>query len=264
MTQAALNSALYQGEVWHKRLEGQAHEFRYQVAMVYLDLAEIEQVFALSPWWSAGRARAGAWPPVRFCREDYFRNAHLPLDKALRDWVAGQTGRQPKGPIRMLCNVRNWGYVINPIVCYYLFDEHGQRLEYVIAEVTNTPWRERIQYLLKADQSGTLQSVNFDKKLYVSPFFDQDMGYRFSSNSPGQALHLAVDNYRGEQRIFQARLALTREPMTAKAQRAMVLKHPWMTGKVAAAIYWQALKLWLKRVPVVPHEKTVKTVARSG
>ena len=55
------------------------------------------------------------------------------------------------------------------------------------------------------------------------------------------------------QPFFDATLALERRPWTAQNLTGVLLRHPWMTAKVIGAIHWQALRLFLKRVPVFTH-----------
>ena len=52
--------------------------------------------------------------------------------------------------------------------------------------------------------------------------------------------------------MFDATLALERQPWTAGAIRSALLRFPWMTAKVIAAIHWEALRLRLKGLPVQP------------
>ena len=102
----ALNSAIYSGTVWHRRLTPRVHEFSYQVSMVYLDLAEIEAVFGQSRLWGQGSGASRLWPIVQFRRGDFFRDSEQPLDQAIRSGVEAKTGTRPQGPIRMLANLR--------------------------------------------------------------------------------------------------------------------------------------------------------------
>ena len=133
-----MHSALYEGWVRHRRHRPVAHEFRFPLCMVYLDLDELPELFRDSWLWSAERP-ALAW----FRRADHLGPPDAPLAQCVRDRVAAITGRRPAGPVRLLTHLRYAGFAMNPVSFYYCFDAGGERLEAVLAEVTNTPWRER-------------------------------------------------------------------------------------------------------------------------
>jgi DUF1365 family protein len=117
-----MNSRIYKGWVEHRRSAPTVHRFRYRMFMLYLDLAELPQVFDGTPFWSA-RRRA----PARFKRSDYLGPADLPLDEAVRNLVETRTGRRPEGPIRLLTHLRYFGYCMNPVSFYYCFAKDGEK-----------------------------------------------------------------------------------------------------------------------------------------
>ena len=243
-------SCLYTGVVMHRRRSPVAHEFRFPLFMAYLDLAELPGVFDGHWLWSARRA-APAW----FRRADHFGDPGLPLDEAVRRHVHTATGNRPEGPIRLLTHLRYFGYVFNPISVYYCLTPGGERLEALVAEVTNTPWGERHVYVVEPEPAGEGDKLqaDFSKALHVSPFMIMDMEYRLSATAPGEELDVRMLAIRDGAAIFEAGLSLSRRPMTARALNGALVRYPFMTAHVTAAIYWQALRLRLKGVPFVPH-----------
>jgi uncharacterized protein len=252
-----MHSRIYKGWVRHRRLAPSPHQFSYRIFMLYLDLAELPQAFDRVPLWSA-RRRA----PARFKREDYLGPTDVPLDQAVRDLVEARLSRRPRGPIRLLTHARYFGYCFNPVSFYYCFDEAGEHLDAIVAEITNTPWGERHAYVLDAAaDAGRLKRFAFDKHFHVSPFLPMDMQYDWRFNAPTRHLFVHMQNFRDGQPVFDATLALNEEAWRPAALVRLLAGFPLMTAKVIAAIHWQALRLWLKKTPVYDHPlKSAKAV----
>lgn len=252
-----MHSAIYHGWLRHRRFAPHAHAFRYRLFMMYLDLAELDEVFRRRWLWSARHMAL-----ARFDRRDHFGDPEIPLDEAVRDLVTQQTGRRPTGPIRLLTHLRYFGYCFNPVSFYYCFGNDGSTVETVVAEITNTPWGERHCYVLTAESSrretasGEYRQYRFDKAFHVSPFMPMNIAYQWGFNTPGEALnvHMALQK---EKKIFDATMHLERRPITGLQLAGALIRHPSMTLKVMAAIHWEALKLWIKRVPIHTHPEKI-------
>lgn len=243
-----MESAIYSGWVQHRRFAPREHRFRYRVFMMYLDLAELEEVLARSPFWSTAR-----WAPARFCRADFFGDPAVPLDDAVRQRIADETGERPDGPIRLLANWRYFGYNMNPISTYYCFDNKGEEVRWILLDVHNTPWNERHSYVLDCRDSSRVQKAEFAKVFHVSPFMPMEQGYRWRSASPAERLTVYLQNFEENRRVFDATLSLRRQEISTAALNGILIRYPLMTVKVITAIYWQAFRLWLKRVPLFSH-----------
>lgn len=249
-------SAIYHGTVRHRRFSPQPHEFSYNVFMMYLDTAELDSILSLSPFWSDK-----PWAIARFKRADFHIDqesktaiGQLPsVAESIRITVAQATGLKPTGPIRMLVNLRYWGYSINPISTYYCFDESGQNVIAIVAEVKNTPWKERHAYVLTGDDFSHKQQCTFAKTFHVSPFNPIDMQYQWQSTAPDKTLAIHLENWQRGELVMDATMTLRRTPINSKSLNRILIHFPFMTVKVVIAIYWQALKLFAKRVPVFNH-----------
>jgi hypothetical protein len=257
---------------------------------MYLDLAELPEVFDPYLLWSARRP-ALAW----FRRDDHLGDPEVPLDQCVRDEVQRQTGNRPEGAIRLLTNLRYFGYVMNPVSYYYCFDPVTDRLQSVLAEVHNTPWGERHCYVLQSPvrrPGGSSNVLWNEKEFHVSPFMDMGLLYRWRLSEPAESLAVSIQCHEisdqavnsdstaeivwsqegksptsaalsTRSRPFDVTLSMRRQPITASSLRRILLHHPCMTAGVTSKIYWQALKLWWKQVPYVPHPRQRRTGAIS-
>jgi len=243
-------SAIYQGHVVHRRFKPAAHAFRYPMAQLLLDLDELDQVFAGRWLWSVGRRNL-----AEFRRSDYLGDPDRPLAEAVRDRAEQLTGERPQGPIRLLTHLRYGGQVFNPVSFYYCHDARGA-LQCIVAEITNTPWRERHAYVLpvaQAEVHGRALHWRFDKQFHVSPFMQMDCQYDWRFTAPDDWLHVHMQVWRNGERQFDATQHMRRRPLDGAGLARVLLRYPMMAMQVLGAIHWQALRLWLKRTPVHDH-----------
>jgi len=257
-----LASAVYEGVVRHRRLTPHAHAFEYRMAQIYLDLDEVDRVFKHRWLWSSARGNVG-----QFRRSDYLEPAQLTLAEAVRQRVEKATGKRPIGPIRLLCHLRYFGFVFNPVSFYYCFAEDGVTLACIVAEVTNTPWNERHAYVLPVEtarRQGRGLQWNLAKTFHVSPFMPMTREYEWGFTTPGDGLRVHMDVLCDGQREFDATLNLRRRALNGASLARVLWRYPFMTAQVVGAIYWQALRLWLKRNPVHDHPSSAITRPHQG
>jgi DUF1365 family protein len=244
-------SAVYEGLVRHRRHTPHPHAFRYRMAQLYLDLDEVDHLFDRRWLWSARRRNL-----AEFRRSDYLGDPEQSLSDAVRERAAGVLGRHPQGPIRLLTHLRYAGLAFNPVSFYYCYALDGTTLDCIVAEITNTPWKERHAYVLPieaAETHGRALRWSFAKQFHISPFVDMTRDYDWRFTAPDEHLHVHMDVIRDGEREFDATLHLQRRPLNAASLRRVLWRYPLMTAQVVCAIHWQALRLWLKRNPVYDH-----------
>jgi len=261
-----MHSCLFEGWVQHRRHQPVQHQFRYPLYMLYFDLDELETVFAGAKLWSTSRPA-----PMWLRRRDHVFNNHRdePLRETIEEIIHRSGRTPPAGAIRMLTGLRCMGFLVNPVTFFYCFNKDN-RLETVVAEVQNTPWRERHCYVLDPfDRQSTSPKV-----FHVSPFMPMELRYRWritepasgltvrienlpgAAGSPGDTDHEpagAVDNRTTLKPVFDATLHMKRSEITAGSLNRLFWRRPMMTWRVAAGIYWQAFRLWRKSAPFHKH-----------
>jgi DUF1365 family protein len=253
-------SAIYTGWVSHHRFSPRPHGFRYQVFMMFLNLDELPKLFNGFKLWSYQR-RNLAW----FKRADYYGNPDLPLKDEISKLLLQATGNHARGAVCMLTNMRYFGCCFNPVTFYYCFEPDGTTLQAMVSHITNTPWGEDYVYVhdysKTADGSAaenTAAAFRFSKTFHVSPFMPMDIEYDWSFKFDADQLLIHMKNMQHGTQIFNAVLALKRSAISERRLNWLLLSYPFMTFKVIAAIYWNALQLWLKRVPFHTHPNPVK------
>lgn len=244
-----MKSCLYEGWIVHRRHAPNRHRFRRRLFMVYLDLSELETVFRGRWLWSTSRPSL-AW----FRRSDHLGDPSVPLDSAVRALVEQRTGRRPLGPIRLLTHLRYFGFVFNPISLYYCFDSTATRLEMIVADVRNTPWGERYQYVHAVPDSADAR-LSVDKAFHVSPFMPMDIQYDWHVTAPAETLSVHMASAHEGTELFDATLTLQRRTTDTGSLARMLVRYPAMTLLVVASIYWQAYRLWRKHTPFYQHPR---------
>jgi len=267
----SLASAIYRGRVHHARYLPHPHAFSYSIAQWWLALDELEQVAAQSRWFSL----TNRWAPLRFKRSDYLPDTDGDLAAAVRQKLSEQLQQPISGRVFFLGALRTCGLYFNPLNCYFVQSDGAQEFSYMLAEVSNTPWNERHYYAVDLQQP-----LRHPKTFFVSPFNPLNMHYRWQLKPPaGYAaeagdkalIHLDVLKQQATAgtdaaswvRHFSATMKLSRVALNRRSIRNVLLRYPINTVGTVAAIYWQALRLWLKRNPVYISERTCSETTSS-
>lgn len=256
MTKPFERSSIYVGNIIHRRFSPKQHSFDYQLYMLALDVSEIEEnrhgVGLLGFSW---------FHPLRFVEKDYLRGEPFNLKQRITNKVNELGGYTDIDNITMLVQVRCFGIYFSPANFYFCYDRHNSCTQ-MLAEVSNTPWNERHYYLIDLQTKGEKVSK---KNFQVSPFMDLDMSYFWQVKPPSDnndKLLVSIANKRintvsGQtEKLFDASLMMSKRPLDQKHLLAIWCQLPVMTIKVVVSIYWQALKLFIKRIPFIGYQKS--------
>lgn len=260
-----MNSCFYQGHVEHIRHAPVEHRFRNSLTMAYLDLEEVEQLLRQS-WLLTSRKFA----PVSFREQDHCQALRADGEPAnlatlIKDYVARITGTRPTGPIRLLTQLRQCGLYFSPLNLFYCYAGSGPQapeLQAIVAEVSNTPWNQRRLYVLNEEnriqgESELSRPSNMRyahvKDFHVSPFRELGESYHWTIGPPGEDLQVTIRSEGHNLKPFTAGMTLRRVPWSEGRLAWQILRRPVSSMNILGAIHWQALRLWLKRCPFVPH-----------
>src|SRR5581483_9615006 len=167
---------------------------------------------------------------AEFRRSDHLGDPRQPLASTIRELVGARTGSTPAGPVRLLSTLRTFGHCFNPVSFYYCFDAAAERVDAVVAEVTNTPWGDRHAYVLGAGHaSGSVLKAQFEKAMHVSPFMGMDHRYQVRASTPGPTLLVHIDSSRAGTTVFDATLSLRRRELTWASMTGMTARYPLAT-----------------------------------
>lgn len=249
---AGLGAGIYRGRVEHRR-RAPRHGFAYSHVLIGIDLDRVDEQFRGRWLWSAERANLES-----FRRRDHFGDPARSLADCARELATQRCGQPVDGAVLLLTQLRHFGYVFNPVSFFLCFDR-DRSLRAVLAEIHNTPWGERHVYALPQREARATPAggwrFRFDKQFHISPFFPMQLGYVWSFDPTRDGLTITMHNLERGRSVFTSHLRLRFEPFTAGAAALALAAHPWMSFKTIAAIYFQALRLRLKRAKFFDHPR---------
>jgi DUF1365 family protein len=249
-----MNSCLYRATVMHNRLAPKPHRFHYNVFMFYIDLDEIDLLSKKFAMLSHNR--------FNFFSFRDKEHLQLPADNPdvskhtkehILDYLS-QNGINAVNPkIMLLTNLNVLGYNFNPVSFYFCFDENNQPI-CCVAEISNT-FREMKPFFMGLENFSDNRFIHRKEKyFYVSPFIDHDTSLDFNLTIPGEKLNIRIDDYKDGNRFFISTLMGNRKPITNLNLLKYSIRFPFIPLKIITLIHWNALLLWLKKLPY--HSKT--------
>jgi DUF1365 family protein len=254
-------SAIYKGVVRHRRFTPATHEFDYSIFMLLLKADEIPQV--MQKFWQLG-TNALRWG--RFNRRDYIGDTDSDLSQAVKSKIAEKLGVQAgelSGDVYFLGQLRYFGFYFSPLNLYFL--KQDDQFKYMLAEVSNTPWNEKHYYLVNLQEAQRHR-----KEFHVSPFNPMQQDYQWRVVPPAAdhehcLVHIDIfGKSENQKKVFDATLNLSRVTLNQTQLMRVLLTTPIQTFSIVTGIYWQALKLLLKRMPLYPHPNKTSSRIKKG
>ena len=249
-----MKDALYVGQLSHRRFSPKRNEFTYDVCYYFLDVENINLKLKYPFLFSYN------FPGIlSFWRKKYLGPTNLTLKEAVSDLIKIKTGKEFNGKVFIFTNLSYFGLCFNPVSFYFCYEE--EKLEYIVSEITNTPWGERHANVFTVND-GENHQFSFKKDFHVSPFMPMTIDYKWIFETPGESLRIVMQNRNfGEQSVcFDSTLKVERQEFNTQNVIFAFLRFPFVTFKTVFAIYWQALKLYLKQVPFYSHPEKEKRI----
>ncbi len=234
-----MRSHLLMGKLRHHRSSPFVYELEHDVWYFALDLDEIDEVATKLRLVSRNRRNV-----LTFRDDDHMIPPAGSLAESVRAHLSSNGVDPADWRILLVTNLRILGHIFNPASFYLCRDAAGE-LRVVIVEVNNTHGERRL-YTLWPERRGDEHMASMEKDFYVSPFIDMDAGYTVRTWDRPKELRIAINETEHGSPVLTASVVLRRLPATNRVVGRLLVRYPFVSLKTIGAIYWHALRLWLK------------------
>lgn len=249
---------LYSGRVYHQRHSPKHHRLDYPYHCFWINLSDMQGVASQQPHWLKPQPGLFRLRAKHYLAQEH-REEPQNFDTLKRQIFKLVAVSHKDDNLWLLGQLQYLSQYFSPVNFFFL-ERHGQ-FHTMVAEVSNTPWNEKHHYVipLRDDPwcSAEIGTINAEfshaKNFHVSPFLPMDHTYRWKIRKTDRNFTVSISNYDGDQLVFNAGLNLQPVEMNrSNLSRVLLNNLGWISG-TKTKIYWQALKMFLKGIPFLPH-----------
>jgi len=237
------------GWVIHDRRVPKVHRFKSNMCWCLFDLDHVSRWMTENSWW-----RHNGFALFSLYDRDYLTKESIPIKEKVINHLREDQGIEFSGDVFLFTHPRFLGYGFNSVSFYFCYQQ--QNLKYILAEINNTPWGEKHVYVFATDDAKEATQVNtfaFDKAFHISPFAPMDINYIWRFEVSPEQIKVKMQLHRKNVNVMNVYLDTKITPFMENGNNRYLLKKPFQPWKMSMGIYWQALKLWIKRVPFYSH-----------
>ena len=256
-----MSSKLYKCLVMHNRLAPKKHRFTYNIFMFWLDMDKLEETVSKLRLLSRNSVNI-----FNFRDDDHFKfpknddRNKLKVRTKLDNYLLENGVKELPEKVFLLTHVRMFGHVFNPVSFYFCYDSTGN-CKYVVTEISNTFGEMKLFLIDKKHDKGFEQDTT--KFFYVSPFTELDEEFEFRYHVPDEKLNIQINvKNKDGVKFFISTLTGHEKKLSDGRLLAYVFRFPFISFKVLWSIHFQAMLLWLKKVPY--HKKNANKELQKG
>ena len=253
-----MKSSFCNGSVIHNRLNPKPHRFKYHMSWCLFDLDSIDEVFNHSKLWSLNK-----WNLVSIRNEDYINSKTDSIKSKAQSYIKKQTNKDFNGKIFLFTHPRYMGFGFNSVNFYLCYE--GENIVYILSEINNTPWKQKHVYFHDINHSinhptikPTEYEFKFQKEFHISPFVDMAIDYLWKFTINQESLQVSMQLNQNEKLLMNVNLNTNLTLIHNNNLMKWTVKKPFQALKMFAGIYWQAFKLWTKKIPFLTHPENIK------